>query len=363
MNGSRTKIAIITSSLGIGGAERAAAQLSVMLDELGYDVHIVSVLDHIEYEYRGKLLNLGKLKNADDSTIGRLKRLLHLKKYLDSHDFHRIIDCRTRTITWSELIISRWLYEPAKTIYMVHSYKIDFYFPQNKTIAKYIYRKSPYIVAVSDDIKSAIESKYGYKNVIRIYNPVDENLFDIKVNATVADRYILSYGRIDDEVKNFSLLIESYAKSELPAQNVLLYIMGDGKDKQMLVDKVSSLELSEKIIFLPRRENPFAIVKSALFTVLTSRFEGFPLAIVESLALGVPVVSVDCKSGPRELITHEQNGLLVENNNARALADAMNVMLSDTVLYDRCKANALDSVDHLSVKNIAPQWNQILSQK
>lgn len=358
MDNAKVRIAIVTSSLGIGGAERANAQLSILLDNLGFEVYIISILDHIEYEYRGTLLNLGTYKNADDTPFGRLKRMLLMRKYIRQNDFRYVIDSRTRTIPWSEFIISRWVYNPRRVIYTVHSHNIGFYFPNNKFIAKKIYKKSPFIVAVSDEIKKAIEKEYGYRNVIRIYNPVVE--FDIKPRTESHNKYILAYGRIDDEVKNFSLLIEAYSKSELPSKNVSLYIMGDGKDVEMLSDKVKSLDLSEKIIFMPRREDPFSIVQSAYFTMLTSRFEGFPLAIVESLSIGVPVVSVDCSSGPRELIQHEENGLLVENHNPIALAGAMNRLIDDSALYAHCKKNAAASVAHLSVENIAAQWKQIL---
>jgi glycosyltransferase involved in cell wall biosynthesis len=86
------------------------------------------------------------------------------------------------------------------------------------------------------------------------------------------------------------------------------------------------------------------------------------MSIIESLALGVPVVSVDCQSGPAELIRNEHNGLLVPNHNAAALAQAIGRFARDTNLYDICRNNAAASVAHLSVDNIAAQWQQILEK-
>jgi len=94
--------------------------------------------------------------------------------------------------------------------------------------------------------------------------------------------------------------------------------------------------------------------------MLTSHFEGFPMSLVESLAVGTPVISVDCETGPREIVQNKVNGLLVENYNKTALAAAMNLMIDDEDLYQKCKNNAKKSVEHLSLTNIAQQWQNLL---
>ncbi|AWI27015.1 glycosyltransferase [Flavobacterium pallidum] len=359
----RIKVLIVTSSLGAGGAERSAALLSILLSDAGYGVHIVSVLDDIQYDYKGELLNLGALKNADDSAFGRLKRLLVLRKYLKKHNFDWIIDNRTRTVSWSEWIISKWIYPAKKAIYVVRNFRVDFYFPSHKFIAKRIYRESPYIVAVSKEAAEQVRKTYGYQNVITIYNPAaNEKIIEMAHQNPVPGNFILSYGRLHDESKNLSLLIEAYAKSGLPRKNILLYILGDGDDLDKLKHKTEDFHLSDKIIFVPKQSNPFPYVKSALFTVLSSRYEGFPRVVIESLAIGTPVVSVDCSSGPKEIIQNGINGLLVENDNPEALADAMDRLADDHNLYHICKTNAQQSIAHLSPENILKEWNSILKK-
>ena len=114
---------------------------------------------------------------------------------------------------------------------------------------------------------------------------------------------------------------------------------------------------------IPFTSNPFPWLKKARFTVLTSKFEGFPRVLIESLAVGTPVLSVDCETGPAEIIRHGVNGILVPNNNRMELVNAMNNLIFDTDLYRSLKSNAMDSVSHLEIDKISKEWKQIIQDE
>jgi glycosyltransferase involved in cell wall biosynthesis len=93
-----------------------------------------------------------------------------------------------------------------------------------------------------------------------------------------------------------------------------------------------------------------------LFTISTSKYEGMPMVLLESLACGTPIISWDYASGPNEIITNGNNGLLIENQNTEKLIEAMNLFVSDNDLYLHCKENALPTVKKFSLETIGVEW-------
>ena len=108
--------------------------------------------------------------------------------------------------------------------------------------------------------------------------------------------------------------------------------------------------------------NPYVYFKNAEFLIMTSELEGFPMVLIESLACGSPVVSYDCPTGPREIIQHEKNGLLVKANDKGKMTDSLNRMIEDSELYNKLRANAKNSVAHLSMDKIAAEWKSLIEK-
>ncbi|MFV9552127.1 glycosyltransferase [Algibacter sp. PT7-4] len=356
------KVCIIATSLSNGGAERFSALLSQMLAGLNYDVHILITKNSIDYNYSGSIFNLYKETEGSHSS---LKKALTLKSYFNAQSFDFIIDNRPRQTFIKEYLLYKFIFKARHIIPVVHSFYLKSYFPKSRFLAKILYQNNSTIVTVSKAIQEEVIKKYQLKNCHQIYNAIDFKSIEKQASHVNLDsqKFILFYGRLEESVKNFSLLLTAYKKSNLINHNIKLYIVGSGEDLSLIKNLIKDLKLNDWVQCKPYIKNPFTYVKKALFTVLTSKHEGFPMVLIESLACQTPVVSVDCKSGPKEIIKHEENGLLVENYNSKALALAFNQFVANTLLYNKCKENSKKSVSVYSTEYIAKKWDDLLKSR
>jgi len=354
------KIALIGDSLTNGGAEKVHSLLSVYFENAGMEVYNCIFCDLVSYEYSGTLLNIGKVNPHSFFVFRKLKRFFIFQKFIKENDFDFVIDFRQRTNFILELLISKKVY-PKKTYYTVHSGVLDFYFPKTKFLSGLIY-KNRSIVAVSKAVKEEIERKKTVGSVTFIHNPIDlksaselKNQFDSN-----GEKYILAVGRMNDGIKQFDKLILAYSKSILPARNIKLVILGEGKKKESYIKLAQKLEIESLIEFKGYVSNPFPYYKNALYLVLTSKNEGFSNVLVESLSVETPVVAFDCFAGPNEIIVNRENGILVENQNLEKMIEAMDLFVEDKVLYNYCKKNAKKSIEQFSLDKIGEQWIELM---
>lgn len=358
MSTGKTKIALVGDSLGGGGAEKVQALLSIFFESKGIKVHHIIFVDDISYEYAGELYNLGKQKV--ELTLDKLKRLKKIKTYLAEHNFDIIIDFRYRVNFFNECLMAHWVYKkPA--VYTIHSSLYTNYIPESRFLARLIYKKHRW-VAVSKAVASAVATRYK-KKVTSIYNPIPFKQIQELAAAEVEIKnpYIVAVGRMNERVKQFDVLIQAFAESILPQQGVQLMLIGSGALEAEWKKVALNCGVQDSVVFAGQQKNPFKYLKKALFTVVSSQYEGLSNVLIESLAVGTPVVSFDCFAGPNEIIDHEINGLLVPNQDQQALTQAINRMIEDTNLYQKCKRNAAGTITHFELEHIGQQWLHFLN--
>ena len=353
--GKKYKIALVGYKLAKGGLERVFSTVSELLDASDCDVHVIVLENEIEYSYSGTLINLGH--------YSKFKKYFQLKKHLKVNQFDYIIDFRHRINPWMELLFLHYIYFGFKSIYTIHSSKLDVYLTENNWVAKQILKNTYKIVTVSKGIKEKIKATYQFEKGIVIPNSIAKKNQEIDDSQLrLPYKYCIAVGRLVP-LKQFDKLIEMYTASNLPNNEIHLVILGEGEEKVVLKKCIEVLKINELVHLLGFKSDVVSYIKQAEFLVLTSKYEGFSMVVLEALAAGIPVVSFDCETGPKEMIVDEYNGLLVENQNFEKFKEAMNRMVNDKVLYNFCKENTTTSVTSFCAENIQEKWLDLLNSK
>jgi len=344
------KIAIVIADLDLGGGQRVAINLANALAKNNQVSIIIFQDDEIHYQAPGDVINLdcpqasstlGKVLNVF-KRAKKLKQLIELEKYDHVYGFMETANFPTAMV-----------FKDAALSVHCNPRELGFF---ESTLLRLTYSRVKNVIAVSEDVASILRSDYGLKNVSRIYNPVDVEDVTAQVDKPYEHPkpYIVALGRFH-EMKRYDLLIDAYSKSKMK-DDCDLIIVGDGDLRGSLENQVNLLRLHEKIHFVGTQSNPFPYLAGARFLTLSSRTEAFPMVLIEALAVQCPIVATDCPTGPREIVRHNENGLLVENENVDAFSEAIDMLYYDDVMRRRFEKNALSSIKHLSGELIAEEW-------
>ena len=357
------KVCIVGISLAVGGAERSMATLSKMLSESLFEVHVAILKDQIDFQYSGTLLNLGKTGLLPKTFLNRFFKMLRLRSYIKKNSISCVIDNRPKNNYLKELFYQKLVYRGIKVIYVVHSSRQETHFKDKRLIQ--LFKANFANVCVSEYIEKEILNKNGIENTRTIhnaYNMAYEKLVKENDKPELPNKpYFLFYGRLQNAVKNLTFLLDAFEYSNVWKNGVELLILGNGKDKELLLQKTRGLDCHEFVSFLPYTKNPYPYIANARSVVLTSNYEGFPMVLIEALSLGTPVISLDIISGPSEIIQDTKNGILVPaNGKVETFSESMKTMVYDQVFYDSCKQNAATSVERFSMENISRQWRKLL---
>jgi glycosyltransferase involved in cell wall biosynthesis len=172
------------------------------------------------------------------------------------------------------------------------------------------------------------------------------------------ERRLVGMGRLTPQ-KGFDLLIAAFARVAPAHPEWRLVIAGDGQERSRLEALVSELGLDTRVA-LPGVLNANEHLASADMFVLSSRFEGFPNALMEAMAAGLPVVSFDCQSGPREIIRDGTDGILVPNEDVTSLAAQLDRLMSDEPARLRLGRAATEVVERFSLERVMAQWEELV---
>jgi glycosyltransferase involved in cell wall biosynthesis len=358
------RVTLVISSLGGGGAERVLTTLANYWVEQGHQVTIISIADDagdVEYPIDSRVtvrqLSLRAsshtLRDAVGANVGRLRALRAAVR--DSRPDGVIAFMTENNILtrFATLGLRKPVIVSERVIYRRPT--IPRFWRWLRPVA---YRLSTALVLQTDDSIEQVP-KLLHSKVRVIPNPVPPGPRRV-VRDQSTQHTLIAMGRLSGE-KGFDLLLESFAKIAPKHPDWSLTIYGEGRLHDDLLAQRDSLGLRDRVNFPgPTRQPRERMAESDLF-VLSSRHEGFPNALCEAMATGVPVVSFACDYGPRSIIRDGIDGVLVPNENVDALAVALDRLMSDPAERDRLGNAAVEIVDRFSLPRVAAQWEALIS--
>ena len=206
-------------------------------------------------------------------------------------------------------------------------------------------------------------SVWALRQVRVIANPVSEQMLSIQRHTGDATmKRLLSVGRLEDQ-KQFDVLIKVFADLAKRHANWSLRIVGEGSLRPVLQQQITDLGLNSRVELPGRTTNIDKELAGADAFVLTSKYEGFPNALLEAMAVGLPCVTFDCPSGPREISMDGQVALLVPLNDGHALSLALERLMLDADLRESLGSNARVSIiTRFHLNEILKQWDFLFKE-
>lgn len=369
-----------------GGAERTAAAL---LNDLknDFEIHLVLLTNIVEYSIPQEQIIFYFNQSVTENIFIKFLKLpwyaYRYKKYCKKNNIEKSLSFLTRSHYINSL---SKIFGSRCTVILSEQAHVSTYLKSlgkfneiiSRFLTKKLYSKADLIITNASLIKTDLQREFKINTRYEIiHNPV--NLKNIQqLEREEATSYLfdtftfINIGAFRPQ-KNHSLLIDAFNK--IKHLNCRLLLLGkEGKNELQTHQKVKQLNLESKIIFAGFDANPFKYLSKAGCFVLSSDFEGFPNVVQEALACNLPVISTDCKSGPREILAPNTNpefnvtneieiaeyGILVPVKNVDLLAKAMRLMYSDTVLLNSYKAKAGERAKNFDAVKIVDQFKKIL---
>jgi N-acetylgalactosamine-N,N'-diacetylbacillosaminyl-diphospho-undecaprenol 4-alpha-N-acetylgalactosaminyltransferase len=381
----KKKVFILINTLGTGGAERVVSLL-IHNWKNRYDITLVLLIDIIEYDLPKNIpiicLKQPFIENGFLTTLKLPFLTWQYRNLCRKHNADislsflkrpNYMNCLSKLIgNKAKIIISERSYysELIKTLPPLQR-KLSVF------LTKKLYPHADRIITNSLIMKKDLEENFNIRSAYSVIpNPMNlefierssKEVSDIPVNASFN---FINVGAFRKE-KNHKNLIEAFYK--IKHLNVKLYLLGHRFLRDELKALVKTLNLESQIIFLDFDTNPFKYLSKCDCFVLPSDFEGFPNALVEAMACGLPVISTDCLSGPREILAPDTDpgvnvtdkieiaeyGILVPVKNPQLLADAMELMVKDKELQNRLHQKSVERAQDFESGKIIEQYTGVV---
>ncbi|VXB88545.1 glycosyltransferase family 4 protein [Massilia sp. 9I] len=366
------KLLMYVHSLENGGAERVVSNLANHWAAMGWELTLVTVAPRATDFYaldprirraclapaaRGGRLLAGAARTAS--------RALALRRILRSvRPDVAIAAMQTASVV---LALASWGMRGMLAIGSEHNYPAVGSLGAARERARGLaYGGLDAVVALTAECAAWLQANTRARRVPVIPNPVP---WPLPVQQPVRDpaevcrpgrRILLAVGRLSEE-KNFATLIDVFWRLAARHPSWDLVILGEGEERFRLEAQVQAARLGLRVLLPGRVGNMGQWYVHANLYAMSSYFEGFPNTLAEAMACGLPAVSFDCDTGPRDIIRHERDGCLVTPGDSQEFETALDRLMGSASLRNAYAAHAVEARDRFSIAKISDMWLALFS--
>lgn len=350
-----------------GGTERVTINLSNLFVSKGHRVTIVSFnrgKEKATYQPvpEVKIVYLSnELYPIDGGYVARLHSFYHSVKALKHFFKSQIINKNEQNVFISQNFFGNtllWLAGKSKDALGCEHFKYDLYSKTVRVLRCFIYSFFKKIIVLTDKDRARFCKHLSQNKVVTIPNmAIAKEDFKLDLNS----KTIIAVGRLHSQ-KGFDMLISAAKEVFEKYPDWHLNIFGEGELKDALQSQIQALDLQRNIFLRGYTDNINREFAKSAFFVLSSRYEGFPMVLVEAMSLGMPSVAFDCPEGPAQLLA-EGGGILVEKEDITKLSEAMIYMIKHPEFRQKCSKHREFIKQHLSPEVIYEKWKNVFESK
>lgn len=346
-----------------GGSERAAFTVGNLLAKAGFDVHLLGISGSqqapaypiIEDNVSLRSLNV---KPGVGLKIHFVSIIRKIKEYLAKEEIDILVSVEVMNMLFALPAYFLMKKKPKLVSWEHFNFTVNLGKNLRDRCRKWSAKYADSIIVLTQKDVELWQQKLKIKgNIWAINNP---SPFAIGTNSySGRSKNIIAVGRLTYQ-KGFDRLIDIWSDFLKINNQWKLQIIGSGQDEEALKKKVAEKNLKpENIEFVPSTENIGAYYESASFLVMTSRFEGLPMTLIEAQSYGLPVIAYDCLTGPAEVIT-EQSGIVVPDGQSNLFVKALSCLTENGELREKMSRAAKNEALRFEENEIVQQWIKLL---
>jgi glycosyltransferase involved in cell wall biosynthesis len=359
------KVAMVIYSLSAGGAERMLCFLANSWAARGIEVTIITIAPQLtsffELDSKIRRLALPDMESSAErggslrAVLGRCRRLHRKLQEVGPDTVVAFMDTVNALTVMASLGLRHRVVIAERTV------------PERAVIGRFwslmrrfTYPRADCLVVQTEGVRRWAGAFVAASRMVKIPNAVEapESPADDQLVPGAGPK-LVAIGRLV-KLKGFDRLLRAFAACGPAANQWSLCIIGEGPERGALEQLATQLGIADRLFLPGRVVKPTRYLGQFQLAALTSDYEGFPNAIGEAMAAGLPVVSFDCPHGPRELVRDGVDGLLVEPGDEPALTAALERLMGDDSLRRAMGTRAQEIVSRYDAAGVLAAWDRVI---